>query len=51
MIIECTVGSKGIVQFTLPIQVIYLHDNVVQIMIEKEIEHILDCLWGTLLIL
>ena len=38
--------TDGEVAFTLPIQVIYLQDGVVQIMIEKEIEHILDVLWG-----
>ena len=38
--------TDGEVEFTLPIQVIYLHDSVVQIMIEKEIEQILDVLWG-----
>jgi hypothetical protein len=37
--------ADGEVGFTLPIQVIYLHDCVVQIMLDKEIEHILDCLW------
>ena len=38
--------TDGEVAFSLPIQVIYLHDNVVQILLEQEIDHILDCLWG-----
>ena len=38
--------TDGEVSFALPIQVIYLHDSEVQILLEQEIEHILDCLWG-----
>ena len=40
--------TDGEVGFTLPIQVIYLHDRVVRILMEREIEHILDRLWGRL---
>ena len=38
----------GEVAFTLPIQVIYLYDGVVQILLEQEIEYLLDRMWGRL---
>ena len=38
--------TDGEVEFNLPVQVIYLHDGVVQIMMDREIEHILDMMWG-----